>query len=419
MRAHGSGQRRARLALGSIAAVALLAVSELAIAADAPPIREPTRIPAEDLGLALRTLAKERGFQVVYVSGQVDHRISHGAFGDLTVDEALARVLRGTGLTFDRISDSGVVIEPIARQAPPRLPHPLALAAAQPPAAAERGSLYAVSARVGAVTIQASAERRALRRKVDRFVAAAIVQPSGDALDRWTLPICPLVAGLPKAWGELVLERISAAALDAHAPLAGEVCRPNLFVVAHDQVAQLVRKWWSRDPTMFSANHRGIETVYRFFRSKRPIRAWYNTRWQDPDGGASCISAESAAVIGAGLPLTMQAQACTNGVDTRLTYTSTGSNITSAIVVVDTSRMKGMSTRQLADYIALVGLAEVRLDAGPTPVPSILQLFGQGTAPPGLTRWDRALLYSLYHTSQADRLQLPEMEITMVRRIAP
>ena len=421
MRALGIGPPLGALMRALCAAAAVLAGAAVANAADAPPERAPTRIPAEDLGLALRTLAQERGFQVVYVSGQVARRTSSGATGELTVDEALSRVLRGTGLTFYRLSDSGIVIEPIASPASPRAPHPLPVYGAQssPPPASHRSlQAAAAPARLGPVTVEASEERRVLRRKVDRFVTAAIVQPSGDALDRWNTPICPLVAGLPKAWGELILERISKAALDAHAPLAGQVCHPNLFVVAHNQVAQLVRKWWRQDRTEFNFNDQGIETVYRFFRSKRPIRAWYNTRWGDPDGGA-CTSAQAAAALGTGLPQSLDAQACANGVDTRLTYSSTASNITSAIVVVDTSRMKGMTTRQLADYIALIGLADVRLEAGPTPVPSILQLFGHETPPAGLTRWDRALLYSLYNTSQTDRLQIPEMEITMVRRVAP
>jgi hypothetical protein len=422
MRVLGIGQPLGALMRAFCAAAAAAVVAGAAAnAADAPSGRAPTRIPAEELGLALRTLAKDRGFQVVYVSAEVEHRTSPGAAGDLTVDEALTRVLRGTGLTFYRMSDSGIVIEPIASPAPPRVAHPLAVAAAQPPpppTSHRSAQTASAPAQLGPVTVEAAAERRALRRKVDRFVTAAIVQPSGDALDRWNTPICPLVAGLPRAWGELILERISRAALDAHAPLAGRVCHPNLFVVAHNQVAQLVRKWWTQDRTGFDSNDQGVEAVYRFFRSRRPIRAWYNTRWGDSDGDA-CMSAQSAAALGTGLPQTLDAQTCANGVDTRLTYSSTASNITSAIVVVDTSRMKGMTTRQLADYIALIGLADVRLDAGPGGVPSILGLFGHETPPPSLTRWDRALLYSLYNTSQADRLQIPEMEITMVRRIAP
>jgi hypothetical protein len=46
-------------------------------------------------------------------------------------------------------------------------------------------------------------------------------------------------------------------------------------------------------------------------------------------------------------------------------------------------------------------------------------LFRDGTPPRGLTRWDKALLYSLYNTGHSDKLQVSEMESAMVKRIAP
>jgi Secretin and TonB N terminus short domain len=404
----------------SLAVVALFGLARLATAEPAASARAPTSIPGESLGRALRTLAKERGFQVVYVSGQVDRQRTRGASGELTTDEALKQVLRGTGLTYYRMSDEGVVIEPIAtgRTPPPARPRVAAAASPAPTPATERSAPPAARASLGSVTIEAREDRRTLRRKVDHFISSVIVQPSGDALDRWNVEVCPLVAGLPGEFGELILASISQAAIDAHVPLAGKVCHPNLLVVAHDDVAQLVRKWWRHDLGGFEFENQGIETVEHFFRSKRPIRAWYNTQWAGADGRA-CASATSAAQIGAGIPGPIDAQPCTNGVDTRLTYSSTASNITSAIIVVDLSRMKSMTTRQLADYIALIGLADVRLDADPSSAPSILGLFDQQRPPQAMTQWDRALLYSLYNTSQADKMQLSEMELTMVRRIAP
>lgn len=272
------------------------------------------------------------------------------------------------------------------------------------------------TAQLPQVTVESPRER-ALRRQADDFVTSVLARSSGDALDRWSIPICPLVAGLPKAFGELILERISKAAADAHAPLAGKDCHPDLFVVAHNDVGRLLQTWWSRDRDTYNYNDQGIEAVKRFFRSTRPVRAWYNTRWEST-GNGDCMPAMPAAALGSRLPVGADAQTCTSG-PSRLTYATSGSNIVSAIVVVDTSRMSGMTTRQLADYIALIGLADVRTDTDPSPVRSILQLFGHAVPPQGLTRWDRALLYSLYDTSRADRLQVSEMETTMVGRIAP
>lgn len=258
------------------------------------------------------------------------------------------------------------------------------------------------------ITIEAAREK-ALRLKVDQFVTTVVVQPYDDALFRWNKPICPLVAGLPKNWGEFILERVSKAAIDAHAPLGGKICHPDLYVVATDHPDQLLEQWWARDRMMFNYNHIGIETVEHFIQSRRPIRVWYNTflSCNERQGSAAAFLGPAAFV-----------PVCTL-VNSRIQRTSIGSTITSAIVVIDLRRMKGMTIQQLGDYIALSSLADVRLDAEPGSTPSILQLFGHGTPPQGLTLWDRALLYALYNTSQWTNLEVPELELTMVRRIAP
>lgn len=114
----------------------------------------------------------------------------------------------------------------------------LALAAFQCAAADQNGQITRAAptappnpiaqAGLPSITIEASREREAVRRRVDKFVASVIVRPSNETLMRWDSPICPLVAGLPKAWGEFILGHISQAAVDARAPLAGAKCRPTM-----------------------------------------------------------------------------------------------------------------------------------------------------------------------------------------------
>jgi hypothetical protein len=274
------------------------------------------------------------------------------------------------------------------------------------------------NSRLPKITIEAERER-ALRLHVDEFVTAVVVQPWDDALDRWGSPICPLVAGLPKNWGELVLERISKAAIDAHAPLDGKVCHPNLYVLATDYPDPLLKKLWARGgyQGMYRYSDVGIDTVKHFMQSPRAIRVWYNTRWGCNDGGSGVPASVAVIIGGFSLP-GIQPPYCTS-LDTRISNGSIHSIITSAIVVIDLRRMKKMTIRQLADYVALVSLADLQLDDDPGSTPSILQLFSHGAPPQGLTAWDRALLYSLYHTSVWSKLQLPELEITMVRRLTP
>jgi hypothetical protein len=124
-------------------------------------------------------------------------------------------------------------------------------------------------------------------------------------------------------------------------------------------------------------------------------------------------------VGGLGVPPGYGPPACSGTIRTRIVRMATGSNISSVIVVVDGRRMNNITIGQMADYIAMVGLSDVRPDVDRTAVPSILELFGHGKPPQGLTRWDRALLYALYNTGHRSRLGVPQLEIAMIRRVAP
>jgi hypothetical protein len=97
--------------LRSVAVVACLSVVSPTMAGDAgAAVRRPTAVPAEALGPALQALAKEHGFQLVYVSEEVTPHRTAGVSGDLTTDEALTLLLDGTGLTY-RYEGDGVAIK--------------------------------------------------------------------------------------------------------------------------------------------------------------------------------------------------------------------------------------------------------------------------------------------------------------------
>jgi len=145
---------------------------------------------------------------------------------------------------------------------------------ADSPAATAPGS--DTGTKLETVTIQAARARKELRRRVSRFVFSVVVSHMNDSLPRWNEPICPLIAGLPRAQGEYILARISQVATAAHAPLAGEHCKPNLFVIATPYPQTLLEKWWARDTRMYNICS-GVGGVETFIHSKSPIRVWYNT----------------------------------------------------------------------------------------------------------------------------------------------
>lgn len=280
------------------------------------------------------------------------------------------------------------------------------------------------------ITIE-GVKQQELRHRVDRFVTSVVTPPlSHESLLRWNKPVCPLVVGLPRDWGELILGRISQAARDAHAPLAGTHCDPNLFVVVTDNPHSVLEQWMARHPRVDTQH--GMAPLRSFLNSTQPIRVWYNS---EPGCAGPVSHGSSAAELGSVLvpgPSDVPGSSggaspgtglgpvhCQNSIDTHLTYGEVRT-ISYAIVVADTNqlRVKHVTLGQLAGYVSLVGLADVQSDTDGGGMPTILRLFRDTKPPAGLTRWDRALLYSLYNTSQSGRLQLTDMEVTMVRQIA-
>jgi hypothetical protein len=292
---------------------------------------------------------------------------------------------------------------------PAAAPGSTAALASQPPAA---------KAALSNVTID-SARQQALRRQVNQFVVSVVAQPGNESLVRWNEPVCPLVAGLPRDFGEFILARISQAARAAGAPLAGRSCRANLFVIATPHPDLVLKKWLARDPQIETRH--GIERMRSFLESSRPVRVWYNTvpSCAGVIASGSVAAAELNATMGASNPSgSLGPSFCQNTMDTQLSYGDVRS-IYSAIVIVDARKLKRVTIGQLADYVSLVGLVNVRPDTDGEGAPTILRLFRDPNAPQALTPWDRALLYSLYNTNQSGKLQLVDMESVMVGRIAP
>lgn len=293
--------------------------------------------------------------------------------------------------------------------------------------AAEAGSVLAASRQVtappavnsgdgaaslGAVTIQAARARRELERRVDHYVAADVVTYLNDALVRWDQPLCPLAAGLPRDMDEFILARISHVATAAHVPLAGEHCKANLYIIATPYPDLLLKKWRQRNPAMYRLCS-GIGGVRAFMHSHRPVRVWYNTEFTHEGGGPGNLNSLQLSYYS---PM----GGCIGGGSggTRLEY-STVQGLTSVFIIVDLAQTKSFTIGQLADYVSLLGLAQIDLSGDPGNVPTILTLFRDPEHPPhALSAWDEALLYSLYNTRQSSVMQVSLIEHDIVSKVA-
>lgn len=274
-------------------------------------------------------------------------------------------------------------------------------------------------------TVTIEAHREQLRREVDQFVQASIVAPhTNDSLLRWDNPVCPLVAGLTREQGEFVLGRLSEIARVANVPLAAEHCEANLFVIVARNPAGFLSLWWDHDPRLFNTDH-GIGGVKSFIETDRPVRVWYNSMAVDADSGSviQALLAQSIGIsnIGMGAGQSRASYPTNNSpatIGSRLTYVDVRA-IASVIVVIDARQLAKLNLGQLADYVGLRSLAEIKSDTNAGGAPSILKLFSeQESSPPqGMTAWDRALLHAVYSTKQKERMQLSEIQTATLNQI--
>jgi hypothetical protein len=266
------------------------------------------------------------------------------------------------------------------------------------------------------ITVEAARERERVAQQVNQFVSAIAVRRRDQSLANWQreIPICPLVAGLPRGEGEYLLTRLSEIAASAGAPLAPQHCKPNLFVVVTSEPNDLLKAWNKRDVYLFDNgdDHGGTE-IRKFLDAKLPIRAWYNVEIYNDDGTPLNYLDTTS---GLGL------QGARKNVHARASHISFDDvrDLSSVIVLIDASRAKGVSYGQLAAYVGMVGLAEIKIDATLSSAPSILQLFSDiaKPAPTGLTEWDQAFLKGLYHSNHFDQQQILAIKTSMVKEIA-
>lgn len=259
---------------------------------------------------------------------------------------------------------------------------------------------------VDSTTVVGQRDRATIEREVGTFVNAVALKPGSESLARWQpqIPLCPLVAGMPQKDGEFMLARVSKIAAAAGAPLAPEHCKGNFYIVVTGDPEGVLKAWMKRDVRMFGDETDQGGTKIREFNADNPVRVWYNTEFYELDG----------------TPLgNMEGRTDLSARATRLEINSYRA-LSSIIAIVDARRMKGVSYGQVAAYLAMVGMLQMRPQANVGDAPSILSLFaGTGKAPPGLTAWDEAFLKAVYTTRITDRAQIAAIKTAMVQDVAP
>jgi hypothetical protein len=167
---------------------------------------------------------------------------------------------------------------------------------------------------------------------------------------------------------------------------------------------ELLSAWRKRDTTMFGDAPPG--QVDEFLKERGAVRVWYSIESYDRNG--ELLGTEYSTGI-----------KWNNWADATRLENSTVRGIAAVIVLIDARLAKGISFGQLAAYVSMVSLAQLRMTQHLGEAPTILHLFADDgvKAPPGLSPWDESFLKALYSTRHTDNTQAAAIKSAMFNEI--
>lgn len=239
---------------------------------------------------------------------------------------------------------------------------------------------------------------RSLERLIADFVGEVAAPNRNRGLARWTGTVCVGVVNLRAEAAQYLADRISTVAEDLGLRTGAPGCTPNILVVATDDGGSLATKLVEEHGRAFRMGGAGMDrggaALRDFQQTERPVRWWQLSLPIDSETGdravrlpGECVSPCSSSVHYA--PVISVSSA------TRL-RTQIVDNLFRTIVAVDVDSVSQVSITQLADYIAMISLAQIDPDADTRAYASILNVFDDPTDSQSLTDWDKAYLSGLY-----------------------
>ena len=291
-----------------------------------------------------------------------------------------------------------------------------AFAAAQPPRAPADATPAGSSTALPEVIIRGRAE---LEPKVTAFVNKMTEGPFFEkGLARWHKPVCLFLSGVPDWDTAFVFDRISDIAREAGVRVAGNNCRPNLFIYVTPDPAALLRDMEKHNNSRIQT-FGGIDTspsvIDQFISTPRAVRIWYRTAAKTDEDIPVRARSYPSVTSGKVGPFTVCGDTWIPGF---VAYDYVWA-IYRVFVIVDERRMQGVSREQLADYVAMVGLAQIKINNDLGDAPTILKLFDVApqAAPAGMSDWDRTFLKSLYVSEQISIHQRTQIVHDMVNEM--
>lgn len=230
------------------------------------------------------------------------------------------------------------------------------------------------------------------------FVGKVAAPNQGRGLARWKDYVCVGAVQFERETAEYLTDRVSTVASDLGLRVGGEGCRPNIILIGTHRPDEIASQMVSDKRRYFrpggSGMDQGRKALETFQSSDRPVRWWQVSHPVDSHTGLRAYRIPGE---------------CGNNCETALDYApiifvSSASNLSTqivddlqtAMVIVDASKLEGIGINQLADYVAMVSLAQIDPEADTTGYISILNVFDDPASTSALTNWDIAYLTGMY-----------------------
>lgn len=266
---------------------------------------------------------------------------------------------------------------------------------------------------------------RTLDQLVGKFVDEVAEPNRGRGLARWREGVCVGVANLREEAAQYIVDRVSTVAQDVGLRTGRPGCSANILIVATNAPEALAQGMVAARPIAFRMGgggmDRGGDALRDFQETERPIRWWQVSMPVEADTGAratrlpgDCDPATCNATDGSALGY---APVVSVFAASRI-HTQIVDDIFRTVVIVDVNEVADLTALQIADYIAMVSLAQIDPEADTSAYASILNVFEDGSGIPTLTGWDKAYLAGLYRAERNDLNRaagLQEVEASILR----
>jgi hypothetical protein len=240
---------------------------------------------------------------------------------------------------------------------------------------------------------------RKLRDYVEKFVGQVADPTPEHGYARFESAVCVGVESAPNEHLQNLVDRVSEAALEVGLKTEGPGCQPNILIVFAPNGKALASRLVKERPAMFrpyggsEGTTHGLAALDAFARSDAPVRWWQVSMPVDWQGRpAIALPQTGGSSTGDG---STQYPSGVMGANSFIS-SAVRDELQTTYVIVDVGRLRGVTWTQLADYLAMVALAQVDPSASPAAYDTILNLFADGTPPAGMTDWDRSFLHALY-----------------------